>query len=100
MAEEETLQEKLTRQLDDVDWSGLREHVARDGIILCSAELDLVETAIAVAEDRSEWVSAQVSAGLIGKPTKEQLSGFEANPETLFRFLIVQPFVLVQQLSD
>ena len=97
---EETLHQKLSRQLDEVDWSGLREHVARDGIIMCSLELDLIETAIAVAEDRADWVSEQVSAGLIGKPTPEQLSTFEAHPNTLFRFLIVQPFVLVQQLSD
>ena len=100
MTQEETLQEKLTRQLDEVTWSGLREHVARDGIIFCSLELDLVETGIAVAEDQTEWVSAKVASGHIAKPTAEELAFFEANPKTLFRFLIVQPFVLVQQLSD
>ena len=100
MADEETLENKLNRQLDEVNWTGLREHVARDGIILISQELDLVETAVAMAEDRADFIGQHVNAGSITKPTREQLDHYEAHSETLFRFLIVQPFVLVQQLPD
>ena len=97
---EESLKTKLSRQLDDVPWSGLREHAARDGIIMLGLELDMVDTGIAFAEDKFEWVNQQVEAGLITKPTAAQLSHFEKNPQLLFRFLIIQPFVLVQPLDD
>ena len=97
---EESLEERLTRQLDDVPWSGLREHAARDGIIILAQELDMVETGVALAEDRFHWVNEQISAGKISKPSKSQLADYEKNQEQLFRFLIVQPFVLIQPLEN
>ena len=63
-------------------------------------ELDMVETGVAFAEDKFEWVNQQVEAGLITKPTAAQLERFEKSPELLFRFLIIQPFVLIQPLED
>jgi len=97
---EESLEDRLKRQLDDVPWSGLREHAARDGIIILDQELDMVETAVALAEDRFHWVNEQIGAGKITKPSKPQLDLFEKSPEQLFRFLIVQPFVLIQALEN
>ena len=97
---EESLEERLTRQLDDVPWSGLREHAARDGIIILGQELEMVETAVALAEDRFHWVNEQIDAGRITKPSKSQLANYEKSPERLFRFLIVQPFVLIQSLEN
>jgi hypothetical protein len=100
MEKEETLRESLARQLDDVTWSGLRDHAARDGIILVDESMELLDTALVMAEDRSKEVAEWVEQGLLRKPTRDELNHYEACSEILFRYLIVAPFVLVQEMGN
>jgi len=88
------------RDLGEVCWRELRIHLQRDSIILVSGELDLIETAVAVAEDDKSQVEQWISSGLIGKPEKDSLEQWEAELSTPFNMLIVQPFILIQAVSN
>ena len=92
------LNENFQRDLAEVCWRDLRIHTQRDAIVLVSQELDLIPVAVAVAEDRLDQVEAWVAQGQLGKPTAEQLGCWENDLDKPFRVLIVQPFILVQDI--
>lgn len=90
---------QFERDLAEVGWKDLRIHLQRDAIILVAADLDLLEVAIAVAEDRKEQVADWISGAQLSKPTAEQVAAWEGALEKPFRMLIVQPFILVQAVD-
>jgi hypothetical protein len=88
------------RDLGEVRWRELRIHLQRDSIIWVAPELDLIETAVAVAEDDKAKVEQWISSGLIGKPENDSLDQWEGELDTTFRMLIVQPFILIQTVQN
>jgi hypothetical protein len=92
--------ESFKRDLAEVCWQDLRIHLQRDAIILVAADLDIIQVAVAVAEDDSRQVEAWITSGEIGKPSRQQLDEWEQDLEKPFRMLIVQPFILVQGIPD
>lgn len=90
------IRESFKRDLAEVSWRELRVHLQRDGVILVSRDLDLIETAVAVADDDAGKVETWIAADQIGKPGKEQLDAWEKEQDKAFRMLIVQPFILIQ----
>ena len=91
--------ESFKRDLAEVCWQDLRIHLQRDAIILISADLDIIQVAVALAEDDSRQVETWITSGAIGKPSRQQLDGWEEDLEKRFRMLIVQPFILVQEIA-
>jgi hypothetical protein len=87
---------ELASQIDDATWTLLRQHLARDAIILVDRRLELLTVAVAVAEDDTAQVQAWITQGQLAKPTRAQLEAWEKCPETPFKCVIVQPYVLVQ----
>ncbi len=85
------------RDLAEVCWRELRVHLQRDALIMVAPELDLVATAVAVSADDKEQVGSWISCGQLTKPNAEQCQSWEACPDTSFRMLIVQPFILIQE---
>ncbi len=59
-------------------------------------QLDLLDVAVAVAEDDSTLVQDWIAQQLIYKPSPQDLSTWNSEPSKQFTTLIVQPFVLVQ----
>lgn len=94
------IRESFKRDLAEVDWRELRVHLQRDAIILVSQDLDLIEAAVAVADDDKALVEEWVNGGKIGKPSKEQLDAWENALDKPFRMLIVQPFILIQDAAS
>ncbi|MDX2495026.1 MAG: DUF2288 domain-containing protein [Desulfuromusa sp.] len=92
--------ESFKRDLAEVTWRELKIHLQRDSIIVFSAEIDLIEAAVAVADDDKNRVESWLSAGQLGKPTDQQLKDWEDGADKLFRMLIVQPFILIQEIVD
>lgn len=90
--------EQFREDLAVVPWKDLRIHLQRDAIVIVAAELDLVETATAVAEDDKSKVDRWITAGWLVKPTTEQVTAWETELDKPFRLLIVQPFILVQMV--
>ena len=90
--------ESFKRDLAGVSWRELKIHLQRDAIIIISAEIDLIEAAIAVAKDDKIQVEVWIDAGHLGKPTEKQLEIWEQEEDKPFQMLIVQPFILIQEI--
>lgn len=93
------IRKSLERDLADVRWADLRIHLRRDAIILVTADLDLLDVGVAVAEDDKKQVEKWLDGHLLSKPDRSRLEIWEKNPAHPLRMLIVQPFILVQDIS-
>ena len=92
--------ESFKCDLAEVSWRELRIHMQRDAIIIVSTELDLVAVGVAVADDDKAQVETWVASGQLSKPIEKQLESWEQEPAKRFQMLIVQPFILVQDICD
>ncbi len=91
--------ESFKRDFAETNWRELRIHLRRDVIIVVSSSLDLIETAMAVAADDKIPVENWIASGQLEKPTKNQLESWEAEQDKPFKMLIVQPFILIQEVA-
>lgn len=96
----EELKKRLAQQIQRVDWKPLAPHAKRGGLLVVDRTLDLVEVAFAVAGDDSMRVQAWMQAGQLGLATAEQIESWSEETEERFRFVIVQPYVLVQHSAE
>jgi hypothetical protein len=78
-------------------WHDLKQHLERDAIILVDSNLDLNDVALKVSQDQTAIVQDWITRNLLGKPTLEQINAWNEMPAKEFSFLIVQPYVLVQE---
>ncbi len=92
------IREKFATDLADVCWKDLRIHMQRDAIITVAGELDLIDVAVAVARDEKELVGPWIEDAQLSKPSREQLDAWETQLDKGFRVLIVQPFILIQEI--
>ncbi|MEY2856043.1 MAG: hypothetical protein RLZZ74_352 [Cyanobacteriota bacterium] len=93
------LKEKLEQDVADISWKELQAHAKRDAIIVIKDELELSVVAVAIAEDNTTSVQGWIGEQAIAKPTAQQLTDWNQNPEKQFVALIVQPFVVVKEAS-
>lgn len=89
--------EEMALTIDEADWSCLRAHLQRGGLILVDDALDLADTAHKVAADDIEIIQQLVEQGMIGKPSDEKIRSWEADLSKKFAMLIVSPYVLFQE---
>ena len=89
--------EELALDIDEAEWSWLRAHLERGGLILVDDTLDLADTARKVASDDSDIIQQLVEDGLVGKPSDSQIRAWEGNKQKKFAMLIVSPYVLIQE---
>ena len=94
------LKKGFEEELAPVEWSLLRPHMERGALILVSPKMSIVNVAVAVAEDDAEKVGKWIESGKLSKPDQEQLDKWNAAPKTLLNMLIVQPYVLAQEVVD
>ena len=91
----ESLTEKLKNEIGTADWPLLKPHTERGVLLTINPQLDLLEVAVQVAEDRTEQIRLWLDDGKITRPTSAQLKEWEMG-ETIFTCIIVHPFVLIQ----
>lgn len=92
--------ERLREEMFQGLWADLSPHAERDAILLVDIELDLAQVAISIALDQKDDVAAWIAASQIKRPTASQLSAWSLSPDHLFRFIIVAPYVLIQDLAN
>lgn len=92
--------EKLRGEVMAAGWDALVLHHRRQALFLVHPAQDLVDAALAVAEDRAEEVAGWVRDGILVRPSDEDVATWDGTPTTRFQFVIVQPFVLAQRLSE
>lgn len=88
---------QLSEQLASVEWNLLIPHARREAIIVVNKQLNLLDVAVAIAEDDSASVQTWIEQQLIHKPSFQDLSIWNDRPNKKFITLIVQPFVIVQE---
>ncbi|OKH24775.1 hypothetical protein NIES593_06025 [Hydrococcus rivularis NIES-593] len=86
---------QLTEQLAEIEWSDLIPHAQRDAVIVVNEELSIVDVGVAIANDNVALVQQWIAQKLIHKPSFDELSDWNSQPDKKFSTLIVQPFVLV-----
>ncbi len=96
----EDLKEKLKSEIEKATWPLLEEHHKREALLVVDLELDLVTVAAAVAEDDVENVKNWLSTEKLLRPTEEMVQSWEENPELGFRFIIIQPYVIAQEIKE
>lgn len=93
-----TVKEGFERDIAEVCWRELRIHMRRDALVTVAPALDLVAVATAVAVDDTTRVGVWIESGQLGKPTAAQLERWEEVLEKPFKMLIVQPYILMQEV--
>ena len=93
------LRAALVESLDEAEWEWLIPHVKRDAVVVVAPELNLLDVGIAIASDNVFSVQQWIGEELIYKPSAGQLADWNCDRTKRFNTLIVQPYVLVQELA-
>ena len=91
--------EELALQVDQAEWDWLRPHLERGGVIVVARGLDLADAGVRIAGNDSTIVQGWIEAGMLGKPSAEQLLEWDADRTRRFQILIVSPYILVQEIA-
>jgi hypothetical protein len=92
------LRAQLTELLDEAELDWLKPQIQKDVVVIVHEGLDLVDVGVAIAQDDTLKVDRWIGEQLITKPTNDHLTKWHQNPQQKFRAIIVQPYVLVQEL--
>ena len=91
--------ERLREHFDEAEWAWIKPHTERGIVIVVDEFLDLLQVGDAIARDRSAEVQKWIDQNLLTKPTPQHILDWDANPKERFLCLIVQPYILIQDLQ-
>ncbi len=94
------LRAELAEDLDEAEWDWLIPHVQRDAVVVVASGLDLLDVGVAIASDNVSSVQHWIGEQLIAKPSLTQMTEWNSDRTKRFNSLIVQPYVLVQELAS
>jgi hypothetical protein len=94
----QNLRNQLEEMVDEAAWEWLMPHARRDAVLVVDQELDLLDVGVAIASDNVPSVRGWIEEQLLCKPSSEQLSDWGSDPSYRFTALIVQPYVLIQEM--
>jgi hypothetical protein len=97
---EEALRIKLAERVGPVFFSDLKAHLERDAVIVIAPGVELLEVAVAVANDDAEHVQKWIGNGTMRKPSLAERANWPSDEGRKWLAVIVQPFVLVQDNRD
>jgi hypothetical protein len=92
----EILRAKLNTETAKVAWAELQRHHARGVVIYVAGEIDLIDVAVAMAQDAGADVGQWMQGGQVGKITDEQAKDWLTRDPDLWS-VVVAPWVLVQE---
>jgi hypothetical protein len=93
------LRAQLTELLDEAELDWLKPHLHKDAVVIVNPGLDLVEVGMAIAQDDTQAVQRWIGEQLILKPGTADLERWNTNQGQKFQAIIVQPYVLIHELS-
>ncbi|NWG39804.1 MAG: DUF2288 domain-containing protein [Hydrogenophilaceae bacterium] len=92
----EILRAKLNGETAKVAWAELQRHHARGVVVRVAGKLDLLDVAVAMAQDNSRLIGAWMQAGEVGKVSDDKARDWLARDPDLWS-VVVAPWVLVQE---
>ena len=96
MSDELPLRQKLNAETARLPWSALLRFFARGEVISVAAEIDLLDVAVAMAEDDAERVAAWMRAELVMPVSDTAAQRWQAADAQVWT-VVVRPWVLVQE---
>ena len=90
------LADRFKEEIGTVSWSWLRPHEKRKILFQVAEKLDLIEVAIAVAEDQAGKVKSWLENDDLVQPTLKQVAKWEKSGG-LFSGIIVKPYVFFKE---
>lgn len=93
------LRAELSELIDEAEWDWLAPHAERESLILVDPGLNLLDVGVAIANDNTVYVQRWIDEALIYKPSPHQIADWSQNLTKRFQALIVQPFVLIQEVE-
>jgi hypothetical protein len=94
---------KLRGEVLSSYWEDLAPHQQRGGLLLLAPALDLLDVAVAVANDDKQRVANWLASGSLRRASEQDRARYESDAEeeagVPFQFVVVQPWVLAQALS-
>ncbi|CAG0958531.1 DUF2288 domain-containing protein [Geobacter sp.] len=89
--------EELALQVDVAEWSWLRAHLERGGVIVVDRDLDITEVAERIARDDTATVGTWIEAGKLSKPSDGQIASWDTDSAARFATLIISPYILMKE---
>ena len=93
------LRAQLTELLDEAELEWLKPHIQKDAVIIVVPDLDLLDVGVAISSDNTQSIQHWISEQLLVKPSQETLNRWNSNANQRFQALIIQPYILVKELS-
>ena len=91
------LRAKLNLETAQLTWSELERHFARGDVIRVAPGMDLVDTALHVAENDTATVQEWLADGRIARAELTEAEDWHAR-QPMFWAVVVAPWVLVQEV--
>lgn len=96
MSEEpSTLYAKLLGETASITWTELQPFFAKGALLWVEPSLDLIEVALAVAQNEADKVSAWLASGEVGKVAEAKALELVERDPVLWA-VVVAPWVLIQ----
>ena len=95
----EELRAKLKGEVLSVDAASLLPHHRRQALWILEPAVDLLDVALAIAEDRSGEIEALIGSKQLQRPELGQLADWCVDTELRFQCVILQPYVLAQVIT-
>lgn len=100
MSLEEGIRTRLEQTKGPVFFSDLKAHLDRDGLFIVAGTHSLVECGVAIALDDVDTIQRLIGSSELRKPTQDERDSWPLAKGRRWVSLVVQPFVLVQDLPD
>lgn len=91
------LRRKLESEIDELPWEELTRSFAFGRLFVVRGSLDLVEAALAMAQNEAATVEAWIQQERFGRPEDDEVAVWEQE-KIRFQVLIVSPFVVVKAM--
>lgn len=94
--QQELLRAKINGETARMHWSELERFFASGVVIAVSADLDLVEVALQIANDHKDAIAHWMEEGRVGRAGDAQAAAWHEQNALLWA-VVVKPWILVQQ---
>lgn len=94
------LYQKLESELQETDWAPLEEHYQRGAIVYVDQSLDLIEVGEKIALDEVNQVKLWMKDQKLLTPDEKLTVTWKHDTEKKFRFIIISPYVLIQEMNQ
>lgn len=96
---DEELRQKLNLETGKLSWEELQRFFARGVVVVAGPELDLIEVAVAFAEDNKQRIEQWIEHEQLARANDEHALQWQAQ-NTAFWSVVVAPWVIVQEISE